>query len=263
MKNAVRFRKRTRGGHLPLLAACLLATAGCGQSFQAQNAACGPTGVCMNNGSSDGSNGGGSGSGGSPGAGNEAWKNLNVEGSISGGRYAQTPVVTLDKDKKLLKLKLPMVPNPYLILTREIQIAEIGGAKISWESMTDGSIAMVLSVPLAQYIEGLSFPRKDKLPNGEDLPGIAGGELPSLAVGLVPGRDIKATIYLGPSTLAVFVNTPFDPVIRTPAIPVRDQTMTRTLGYFAIIPATDAHEGGFYVSAALPDDIARIIDDAL
>lgn len=259
MKNAARFWERTRGKQRPiLLAACLFITAGCGQGFQTQSSVCSDSN-CTNIGS-------GQPAGGNPPVpdeANDAWKNLNVEGSISGGRFAQTPVITLDKDKKLIKLKLPMIASPFLILTREIQIAEIEGSKITWESMPDGSVSMVLTVPLDKYLRGLSFPRKDKLPNGEDLPGIAGGELPSLAVSLVPGRDINATIYLGPSTMAVFVNTPFDPVIRTPAIAVRDQTMTRTLGYFAIIPAVGNYDGGFFVSAALPDDIARIIDDIL
>ncbi|MCM2282180.1 MAG: hypothetical protein NDI61_10075 [Bdellovibrionaceae bacterium] len=233
------------------------AMAGCGQGFQAQNQC--PGGACQANdpGPTDPSDPAGSGDG------SDTWKNLEVDGAISGGRYAQTPVLSLDKNKKLLKLRLPMIPSPYLILTREIPVAEIEGAKISWESLPDGSVAMVLSLPLDKYLKGLTFARRDKLPNGEDLPGIAGGELPSIAVRLVPGKDIKATIYLGPSTLAVFVNTPFDPVIRTPAIPIRDRTTSRTLGYFAIIPAVGDFEGGFYVSASLPDEIARVIDDAI
>lgn len=267
MKNAARIWERTRGKQRqPLLAACLMILStvllgsmlGCGGSGFQTKSTCDTD--CGTNTGAGGTSGDdpNSGSGG-----NQAWKNLDVEGTISGGRYAQTPVLTLDKDKKLLKLKLPMIPSPYLILTRELPIAEIEGSKITWESLPDGSTAMVLTIPLEAYLKGLSFRRKDKLPNGEDLPGIAGGELPSLAIGLVPGRDIKATIYLGPSTLAVFVNTPFDPTIRTPAIPIRDQTMTRTLGYFAIIPAVGNFEGGFYISAALPDDISRIIDDIL
>jgi hypothetical protein len=156
-----------------------------------------------------------------------------------------------------------MPPNPFLILTRDIHLPEIPGASISMETLPDGSMALVLNLPLEKLLRGVDIPRKGTLPNGEDLPGIAGGELPSFAVSLVPPRKTKATIYLGPSIVAMFVPTEFDPVIRTPAIPIRDQSMTRTLGYFAIIPAIGTNDGGFYISAALPSDIARIIDDIL
>jgi len=233
-----------------------LVTSGCGQGFQSKTSCLDAT-QCEN-----ASNGPGTGSPSKP---NQEWDNLQLDGAISGGRFAQTPVVSIDKEKKLLKVRLPMI-NPLLligILPGPMQIPELSGGTLSWESMSDGTPVMVVNIPLERFLKGLEVARKDRLPNGEPLPGVADGELPSIGINLLSGRNTRATIYLGPSVMAVFVNTPFDPVIRTPLIPIRDQGTARTMGYFAVIPAVGGFEGGFYLSFALPAEIARIIDDYL
>ena len=38
---------------------------------------------------------------------------------------------------------------------------------------------------------------------------------------------------------------------------------TRTVGYFALLTGNSTQNGGFYLSAQMPDDLARIIDEIL
>ncbi len=235
-----------------------LMTSGCGSRFQGKGRSSSNTNA---NNSTGGNN--------LPGQGGNSdltWQSLKMEGQISSGTYAQMPVISLDKENKMLKIKLPMIPSPYLLLVGQVAIPQIPGAIFSMETLPDGTPTMVLNVPLVKLIKGLDFPPVDTLPTGDKLAdlGVPGGELPSFAVSLVPvpkKKDIRATLYMGPEVVAIFVNTPFDPTIRTQGIPINDPETGQTYGYFAVIPASDTGDGGFFISAQLPPEVSRAIDD--
>ncbi len=245
-----------------------LMASGCGSRFQG-----GTDAPCSGNNCASAATNSNSSTGGhnnnDPGQGGHSsltWQSLKLEGQISSGSYAQAPVISLDKEKRILKIKLPMIPNPYLLLMGQIAIPQIPGAIFTMESLPNGTPAMVLNIPLEKLIKGIDFPAVDSLPTGDKLIdlGVPGGELPSFAVSLMPlpkKKDIRATLYMGPEVVAIFVNTPFDPTIRTPAIPINDPETAQTYGYFAVIPATATADGGFFISAQLPSEVARIIDE--
>jgi hypothetical protein len=193
-----------------------------------------------------------------------AWKELQVDGNVSGGSFDKTSVVAIDKNSNELIVRLPMMANPFLDgMTLSAPVPQIPGASLGLESLPQGGSALALRVPLAYILRGVQFLPPSRLPNGDPLPAIPSGELPSTAVQLNSSKNIKATIYLAPTVIGVFVNTPFDPFIRL-TFPVRNAARTRTWGYFSSIPAkAPNHDGGFFVSIALPDDIARVIDDHL
>lgn len=233
---------------------------GCGPSFSpSSQVSC--AGNCENNangtidpGKTPDANGGGSSS-------SDAWNNLKVDGVVSDGWAANTPVVELDKANKELVVRLPMLANPFLILGMpSIQLPEIPGARLTLEPLPNDRLALALRIPLSRFLKGIESIPPSKLPNGDPLPGVPDGEMPSVAVQLTRIRDIKASIYLSPATVGIFVNTPFDPTYNV-SVPIRNEARTQILGYFSSVAAKSTYEGGFFISVKLPSEIARIIDD--
>lgn len=196
------------------------------------------------------------------------WSDLSMNGSPARGDFKAVQVVSIDKTTKEIVLKLPMPPSPFFDGTPlMVPLQKPPGATVGLEALTGGGTALTLRVPLAAIIrKDVDFPAPSKLPNGDPLPAVADGSLPSEAITINKIGKINATIYFGTQQLAVFVNTPFDPMFAV-QIPVMNETATRTWGYLTSIPAKKAPapvaDGGFFISLQIPDDIARIIDDNL
>jgi hypothetical protein len=250
-----------------LLMAGLFSTAffSCSSSFQpsssspASNASSG----AGNQPAGGGNDGGGGGGNSSQTSGQlEAWKALDVSASIAGSSFGGTRVLDIDKDTKDLILRLPMFPISGLDgASLSIPIEKIPGAKFSLEPLSRGGSALVLRIPLRAVIRGdvqLSDPQR--LPNGDKIPGIASGELPSTAVEILKAKSIVASVYLSKAFVGVFVTTPFDPYV-TLSYPLK--SATRTWGTFSTIAAKSGANGGFFISVQIPSDVARIIDDML
>ena len=208
----------------------------------------------------NGSLSGGGGTGGGSTSGD--WSAISMDGAINGGRFDRTKVVDIDKTAKTLVVRLPFIAGVQIGIEAPLPIKEIPGATIGIEPNTDGSSALVLRLPLAKVLRGVDFLQPGRLPNGDPLPAIPEGELPSLGLSLSRWADLKGALYLSPTVVGLFVNTKFDPTIRL-TMPIRDQARTKTYGYFTSIPAKPGFDGGFFISIALPDDLARAIDDLL
>lgn len=233
--------------------ACLALTA-CGPSFQAVE------NLTSGGGNNNGNNGS-SGGGGSTNP-NQEFQNLKVDGTVSGGSYGDNEVVSIDKDKKQLIVRFPILATPFMDPSLLVQVPQITGASFTMETMPDGSPTLALRIPLDKVLRGVDFLPPTRLPNGDPLPGVPDGELPAAAVQLTR-TSTKATIYLSPSYVGVYVNSEFDPFIAL-TLPIRNQARTKTWGYFSTIPAKGPTvPGGFFISVKLPDDIARIIDEVL
>lgn len=196
------------------------------------------------------------------------WNDLSMNGSPARGDFKATQVVSIDKTKKEFVLRLPMPPSPYFDGTPlMVSLQKPPGASVGLEALTGGGTALTFRVPLVDILKGgVDFPAASKLPNGDPLPAVADGSLPSEAITLNKIGKINATLYFGTQQLAIFVNTPFDPMFFI-QIPIMNETGTRTWGYLTSIPAKKAPatpaDGGFFISVQIPDDIARIIDDNL
>ena len=232
-----------------------LGLTGCGQGFQASQSA---TGTNSQASSGSGSNGS-SGTTDSPAQ--VAFKNLSVDGSVSG--YEGVQVVEIDKTNMQLIVRLPSpIPSVTFLDFEAFRFKQIPGATMGVETLATGGSALVLRIPLSSLVKGVALSSPSRLPNGDPLPGIPDGELPSAAVTLSRVGSINPTIYLGPSVVAIFVNSPYSlPIGLT--FPIKNAAHTRTWGYVSSIPAKGTDKGGFFVSLALPDDVARIIDDVL
>jgi hypothetical protein len=227
----------------------------CSPGFETAKSSCSGTATSCGNGSLGGGGGGN-------GGGQTGWESVNVDGSINGGRFDRTKVVEIDKAAKMLVLRMPFIAGIQIGVQVPTPIPELPGATIGIEPNTDGSSSLVLRIPLEKVLRGVDFLPKGRLPNGDPLPAIPEGELPSLGLTFNNQRDIKGALYLSPTVVGLFINTKFDPFIRL-TLPIRDQARTRTFGYFTSIPAKPGFDGGFFLSFALPDDLARAIDDLL
>ena len=201
----------------------------------------------------------GSGGTGAPGTG---WDGINVGGAINGGRFDKTRVIEIDKATKTLILRVPFIAGIKIGVQAPLNIPEIPGASIGLEESADGSSALTLRLPLDKVLHGVSFLPKGRLPNGDPLPAIPDGELPSLGLSFDRTNSLKGALYLSPSVVGIFVNTKFDPFIKL-TLPIRNDARTVTYGYFTSIPAKPNFDGGFFLSIALPADLARAIDDLL
>ncbi len=190
------------------------------------------------------------------------WSAISMDGSINGGRFDQTKVVDIDKALKMLVVRLPFIAGVQIGVQVPIPIEQIPGATIGVELNADGSSALVLRIPLDKVLRGVALLPPGRLPNGDPLPAIPNGELPSLALSINRSADLKGALYLSPSVVGLFINTKFDPYIRL-TLPIRDQARTKTYGYFTSIPAKPGADGGFFISIAMPDELARAIDDLL
>jgi hypothetical protein len=190
------------------------------------------------------------------------WDSVSLDGSITGGRFDKAKVVEIDKVAKMLIVRLPFIAGISIGAQIPVSIPEIPGTTVGIEPNTDGSSALVLRIPLAAVLKGVDTLPSSRLPNGSPLPAIPEGELPSVGLTYNNSGTLKGALYLSPTVVGLFVATKFDPYIQL-TLPIRDAARTRTFGYFTSIPAKSGYDGGFFVSIALPDDLARAIDDLL
>lgn len=221
--------------------------------------ACGPNFEAVQNLTGGGGNNASGGGGTDP---QSQFQNMKVDGTVSGGSYGDNEVIGIDKTTKELIVRFPVLATPIMAGDISVPVPSIPGAHFEMETMPDGSPTLALRIPLDKVLKGIEFLPPSKLPNGDPLPGVPDGELPSAAVQLTR-TSTKATIYLSPSYVGVYVNSSFDPYIAL-TLPIRNEARTKTWGYFSTIPEKKGvAPGGFFVSIKLPDDIARIIDDIL
>lgn len=235
-----------------LLAIAIIASAtACAPGFEA--------GSVASNGANSAAGTGGTGGGGTTAPG---WDAINIGGAINGGRFDKTRVIDIDKVTKMLIVRLPFIAGFTIGAQVSVAIREIPGATVGLEPNGDGSSAIVVRIPLATVIKGIDTLPTGRLPNGDKLPAIPEGELPSVGLSFSNSTALKGALYLSPSVVGIFVATKFDPYIQL-TLPIRDDARTRTYGYFTSIPAKTGFDGGFFVSVAIPDDISRAIDDLL
>jgi hypothetical protein len=240
-----------------ICASASMSLVGCGSSFQAASGATAVSSLSAGGGQTPGTN--------TPGVGASEWDKLSMNGQVSAGRFASVQVISIDKVTKELVLSLPMPANPYLDGAMiDVPLVQLPGAHIHLDAIAGGGSALSLRVPLASILKGVAIGNPQSLPNGDPLPAVASGQLPSAAVSLsnVAGKNINATIYLAVSTLGIYVNTPFNPLVSL-SIPIKSEDKTQTWGYLTSVPAKTGQDGGFFISIHIPDAIARVIDNNL
>lgn len=171
-------------------------------------------------------------------------------------------VTGVDKADQTIVLNFPMSEN--LFPEMEMEIPDLPGAKLVSRKEGDKTI-LQFRIPIKYILKGAEIGNPQRLPNGDPLPQVPGGELPALAV-TVPIKDVKVTLYIGAEVLGIYVEVGFDPKVKL-AFPIKtkkeDGSQERTLGYFNTIPVKNPYRGGFFLSLLMPPDLARILDELI
>lgn len=240
-----------------LFSAMLLTlSVGCGQGFTAASLNSNIPGTGTDQGSQ------GTGGGQQDNSADQAYQSMEMKGWISGGSESDTLSIDIDKPNKALLLRLPLGMNGNVEIT-EAEVPQLPGVKFyTYDDPNNGKTYMVISVPFTYVIRGVNTLPPTKLPNGDALPQIPSGELPSLAVPVGHSKDVKMYLYVGVNVVGVYVETPFDPYIKA-TFSIKNQAKTKVLGYFSTIPAKGSYQGGFFLSSTIPNEIALILEKVL
>ena len=191
------------------------------------------------------------------------WQNLSVAGKLTSGRFSGTQVLSLDKQTKELILTLPTPANPdFDAIKTEILLGKVPGMRLRIDPVAGGGSRVMLRVPLRALIKGVEFGPQSSLPNGDPLPAILGGQMPLTSVPVPNLKDFAVAVYLTRSGVGLFVPTKFNPAVAL-SFPSKSDDGRRLWGQLSTIPAKQNFDGGFFISAHLPEDITRVIDDIL
>jgi hypothetical protein len=228
----------------------LLTACGGSNGFQAASSVLG-----QNNSSSVGSGGSSTTTPAAP----SAYQQLNYAGQISGGIYDKVQTISLDKTNNALIIALPIPANPMLEVS--IEFPQLKGVELKAYQDNNGNSYLAVSIPLSYVLHGVSTIPASALPSGDPLPQMPSGELPSLGLSIT-NSSVKVHLYIGVNAVGMFIETNFNPYIGL-TLPIKNSAGTQVLGYFSMIPQKGTYNGGFFMSAVLPNDVAKIIDDHL
>ncbi len=192
------------------------------------------------------------------------YDNVNLKAKISGGLNDGDLAIDIDKENNALLLILPL--SGVLIDINESTIPELRGVRIFPYTDSNGNMRLAVSVPFEHILHGVKTGDPKKLPNGDPLPAIPNGELPSFALNIGKSQNIQFNLYIGVDTVAVFMTSPINlglPLSMT--FPIKSSQQVAPVGYFALIAAKQVngqkHKEGFYMATKLPAQISRFLDD--
>lgn len=172
-------------------------------------------------------------------------------------------LIGVDKGEKAIVLTIPFADNVFPEM--EVEITKLPGAKVVSRLNSENKTELQFHVPIKYLLKGADFGNPQRLPNGDPLPSIPGGELPGFELNF-PVKDVVIHVYLGAEVLGIYVEVPFDPYVKL-TFPIKtskeDGSQERTLGYLTSVPVKKPYRGGFFLSLLLPPDLARALDELL
>lgn len=103
---------------------------------------------------------------------------------------------------------------------------------------------------LPDILKGVQFLPSEKLPNGEALPSIPSGELPTLAISLPGKNDMRVHLYLGVNVFGAYLeldkfNNPRFGIIKRLTFPVKSRDGLKIVGYFSLIAPNQSFPANF------------------
>lgn len=188
-------------------------------------------------------------------------QSMNLDGFISGGPFDQHQAIHFNKISGKLLINLPLSANQFLSAGMSMELPQLPGVELVSSADNQGNMYLSIAVPVKYITRGLQAVNPAKLPNGDPLPQIAGGELPELAFTLNASHNTRLYIYIGVDIIAVYFESKFDPYIKL-TYPIRNQSRTKVVGYFSTVPAKKPqYQGGFFITTQLPLELAQILDE--
>lgn len=183
-----------------------------------------------------------------------------VETSASSSNMFGTQGFEIDKNNNLLKLVVDLPVNIFGGSMR-YDISELPGSFVAIEpNPNSGQWQLSFNVPLQYLVKGVNLVGPKTLPNGDDLPGVPGGEPPRIAGHIVKGK-LDLYIYGSVKYFGIYVPTPgFNPFLDL-TFPIKNKDKTKILGYFATVSEKRGFSGGLFISIVFPPELARVLDD--
>ncbi len=191
------------------------------------------------------------------------WMQIPKEGEIAEGPLQGTRAYTIDQKTNSVLFEMPLFGGK-------------NSSKTAIKGIPGGTFEVLnktarVNIPL-QYLStnsiqpqgNVSLIDPTKLPNGDPLPGIPGGELPKIAAGPINVRDgVDLYIYLASKYVGVFAETKnVNPYVKM-TFPIKDLGQTQIVGYFSTVPAKGNFPGGFWLSMVIPPELQRLIEDMI
>lgn len=185
---------------------------------------------------------------------------VEFKGAVSGGAADGALAFDLDKENKALTLSIPL---PLAGLSLNLNMSHPQYPDILIYTWVDNNYIshLAIRVPLKYILRGVNFGNPQKLPNGLPLPYVLDGELPSTSFVIDAIKNAKLNLYIGSSSIAAYVSHPIVPPYVGFNFPIKNQTQTKIVGAFAMIPKSGTIDGGFYVATRIPDEIAKTLND--
>tara|TARA_B100001248_G_C27399064_1_gene468354 strand:- start:173 stop:874 length:702 start_codon:yes stop_codon:yes gene_type:complete len=184
-----------------------------------------------------------------------------LQGKVSDGTFENHQALKIDVDNQEVVMAIPL-PLGVIAGLPPQAIPELEGAYYMIGMSSEGYSQIEVHIPFEHFLGNYLPIPADRLPNGDPLPAVPGGELPKFALKIQEaGRDIH--IYIAPGLVGAYVTTPeFNPYLYL-QFPIKNRNETKILGYVALVPEKLGYDGGVYIATKLPDGFARFLDEIL
>lgn len=190
---------------------------------------------------------------------NDFFSLLCPNGRIQGGAFDEQLAVSFDQEQKKIHLMIPLSSNRALVKAELLLPSPVFlDSRVLVNASSLSLPTVELDVPLTLFSHTPPSLTLSRLPNGEPIPTIVSGELPSFHLPLDDRKERWATIYWQNSTLGIYVNSDIDPGLRA-VFPIRSPDLQRTLGAFGTIPATPFSNGGHLLLFSLPENCLQYL----
>jgi len=193
---------------------------------------------------------------------NNPFGQIDLQGAVSGGQYANFQVVTIDPTAKTITFAFP-IPAPIAGTVPQIgvQVPQIPGGTITIQPDANGEWSASLTMPLSDLFTGINYGNPATLPNGEQLPGLVSmglGTLPMLeiTVPLSGTSNLSFYLYGNSKALAIFYPTPSLPIAADliwQVVSKKNKVMGH-FGFIGTVPPTGTPKfpGGLYGDYIIP-----------
>ena len=194
----------------------------------------------------------------------DRWNEVDAGGKVEGnGEFGQHQVLQLDPVHRAIVVSLPVRHND-LFQPFQAPIEELPGASFEFVQLTERKWAMQFTIPAYYVLKKVGFGMAG-LPNGEALPYVPGGVLPSLGFSLgSSGLDLFT--YFGLGRVAMYLEVPI-PLFRFKWNVLNKQD--ERFGEFHTFPQSEVdgveYPGGVYLVLRLPsklaDELRQLLDE--
>ena len=183
--------------------------------------------------------------------------NEDIKGFIASGSNEGQQVVWLDAAKGELIISAPL-PAGFSLNLLETPIPSLQEARLYSSVSATGAKTLNLAVPLKHVLRNVASIPAQRLPNGDALPDMPGGELPTYGLSVAGSNGLKANIYVGFDAVGIFFETNFDPKFSV-GVDIHNQTQQK-VGIFAVIAAKAPFKPGVFLGVHLDARLARALD---